>query len=134
MFCKIVAGGIPAHKIMEDGDFVAFLGIFPQFEGMTVIASKKHAVNSYLYQSLTDDQLSKMHLFAKKTALLIDKALGSSRCIQVMEGFETVHPHLKLFPVYKDKTYDHSYEGKNRASNEELEKVAQKIRKEAGQK
>ena len=70
------------------------------------------------------------HLFAKKIALAIDRALGSYRCIRVMEGFDIKdHAHLKLFPVYEGKNYDCSYEGTEKASEEELRSVAEKIRK-----
>lgn len=129
IFCKIVAGEIPSEKILEDEEHVAFLGIFPKFSGMTIVIPRKHSGDSYAYQSLSDEQLSKLHLFAKKTALKIDRALGSIRCIQVMEGFDVKeHVHLKLFPVYQGKMYENAYEGSDRATPEELKAVADMIR------
>ncbi len=128
VFCKIVRGEVPAQKVTEDERFLAFLGVFPKFPGMTVVASKKH-IGSYLYRSLDDETFSKMHLFAKKVALAIDKALGSSRCVQIMEGLEVDHAHLKLFPLYVGRMYDVSYEGTQKASDTELAEVAEKIRK-----
>lgn len=128
MFCKIVRGETPANKIAEDGDFVAFLGIFPKFPGMTVVITKKHFGESYIYKSFSDEELAKMHVFTKKVALAIDKALGSFRCIQTMEGMENrEHPHLKLFPVYEGKDYGVAFEGKERASDEELKGIVEKI-------
>ncbi|KKU91990.1 MAG: HIT domain protein [Microgenomates group bacterium GW2011_GWA1_48_10] len=130
MFCGIVAGKIPAQKIAENEEFVAFLGIFPRFPGMTVVVTKRHTQDSYVYRSLSEDELAKFHLFARKVALAIDRALGSYRCIQVMEGFDIKdHAHLKLFPVYEGKMYDCSYEGDEKMSEEELKSVAEKIRK-----
>lgn len=129
VFCKIVTGEIPSHKLLEDDDFVAFLGIFPRFPGMAVVATKRHTDDSYLYKSLSNDELAKMHLFAKKVALVIDKYLGSFRCIQVMEGFEQNHAHLKLFPVYSGKNYGVVFEGNKKVTDEELQTVAEKIRK-----
>lgn len=128
MFCKIVAGDLPAQKLMEDANFMAFLGIFPRFPGMTVVVTKKH-LGSYLYQTGDDKILSDMHIFAKKMALAIDKSLGSIRCIQIMEGFDVGHAHLKLFPVYDEKPYNVSYEGTRKATEDELKNVAEKIRK-----
>lgn len=128
VFCKIVAGEIPAEKIAESDDFVAILGIKPKFPGMTVIITKEH-VGTYLYQTVAEELFTKMHLFAKKVALKLDLALGSFRCIQVMEGFDVDHAHLKLFPVYEGKFYDASYEGPEIADSSELRTVAEKIRK-----
>lgn len=130
VFCKIVRGEILAHKIAEDQDFVAFLGIFPKFPGMMVVVTKNHVGDSYLYRSVSDEELAKMHLFAKKVALAIDRSLGSFRCIQVMEGLENrQHPHLKLFPVYEGRSYGVAFEGGQKASDEELQVVAEKVRK-----
>ncbi len=130
IFCKIVKGEIPANKIEENEEFLAFLGIFPKFAGMTVVVTKRHTGDSYVYRALSDEELSRMHLFAKKVALKIDRALGSDRTIQVAEGFDIKdHTHLKLFPVYLGKSYDCAYEGTEKANDEELKIVADKIRK-----
>ncbi|PJE69080.1 HIT family protein, partial [Candidatus Shapirobacteria bacterium CG10_big_fil_rev_8_21_14_0_10_38_14] len=37
IFCKIVKGEIPCHKVYEDDDFLAFLDIAPFVEGHTLI-------------------------------------------------------------------------------------------------
>jgi histidine triad (HIT) family protein len=126
IFCKIVSGEIPSAKILEDDNFIAFLGVFPKYPGMTVIATKKH-VSSYLYQSLDDNELASMHLFTKRIARAIDRSLGSRRCMQVMEGLEVDHGHLKLFPCYEDKD-DCMGEGKEMTSIEVLLPVAEKIK------
>lgn len=126
IFCKIVSGQIPSAKILEDDDFIAFLGVFPKYPGMTVIATKKH-VSSYLYQSLDDTELANMHLFTKRIAVAIDTSLGSRRCIQVMEGLEVNHGHLKLFPCYEEND-DCMGEGKEMANIEALSIIAEKIK------
>lgn len=126
VFCKIVSGQLPSEKIMEDEEHVAFLSATPVYDGFTVVATKNH-YGSYIYQTMTDEQLAKIHIFAKKVALAIDKALGSERCMQVMEGMDVDHSHVKLFPKYKGvfrpivekETFDTS----------RLKEVAEKIRK-----
>gem|GEM_PF-278488 len=129
VFCKIVRGEIPAEKIAEDNDFVAFLSITPVYDGLTVIATKQH-YGSYLYQSLSDDLLTKMHLFACKVALLLDKSLGCERCVQVMEGLEVNHAHIKLFPKYKGIFV--AIKEKEIPDTSRLKEVAEKIRKAGG--
>ncbi len=42
IFCKIVAGEIPCHKLYEDADVLAFLDIGPLSEGHCLIIPKKH--------------------------------------------------------------------------------------------
>ncbi|MBX4206570.1 HIT domain-containing protein [Candidatus Parcubacteria bacterium] len=42
IFCKIASGEIPAHKVYEDGDFVAFLDINPRASGHVQVIPKEH--------------------------------------------------------------------------------------------
>ena len=42
IFCKIVAGEIPSHKVYEDSDYLAFLDIRPLNPGHTLVVPKKH--------------------------------------------------------------------------------------------
>ena len=42
IFCKIVKGGAPSHKIWEDEKHLAFLSIFPNTEGFSVVITKEH--------------------------------------------------------------------------------------------
>ncbi|EKE18545.1 MAG: hypothetical protein ACD_9C00301G0007, partial [uncultured bacterium] len=48
VFCEIVSGNMPCHKVWEDENFLAFLSIFPNTEGVTVIIPKKH-YSSYVF-------------------------------------------------------------------------------------
>ena len=40
IFSKIIAGEIPAYKILEDDRFYAFLDIFPLVKGHVLVAPK----------------------------------------------------------------------------------------------
>ena len=42
IFCKIVSGDAPSHKIYEDDDIVAFLDIHPVNPGHTLVIPKDH--------------------------------------------------------------------------------------------
>ena len=42
IFCKIVAGQIPCHKLYEDADVLAFLDIAPLSQGHCLIVPKAH--------------------------------------------------------------------------------------------
>ncbi len=43
IFCKIVKGEIPCHKVYENTDVLAFLDIKPHAQGHTVVIPKLHA-------------------------------------------------------------------------------------------
>jgi histidine triad (HIT) family protein len=45
IFCDIIAGKIPSHKIYEDEHTYAFLDIFPGFVGHTLVIPKHHCEN-----------------------------------------------------------------------------------------
>lgn len=45
IFCKIINGEIPSHKIYEDEKTFAFLDIAPGCAGHTLVIPKKHCVN-----------------------------------------------------------------------------------------
>ena len=42
IFCKIIAGDIPAHKVYQDDEFLAFLDINPVADGHTLLIPKSH--------------------------------------------------------------------------------------------
>lgn len=44
LFCRIVAGEVPAHFVAEGPDFVAFLDHRPLFAGHTLVVPRPHIV------------------------------------------------------------------------------------------
>jgi len=123
VFCKIVAGEIPCHRIWEDESHLAFLSIFPNTDGFSVVIPKVH-YSSYAFD-LDDEVLSGLILAAKRVGKLIDRNLpGVGRTGLILEGFGVNHVHAKLFPMhgtgelnewrkfdaYNDKFFD-KYEG-----------------------
>ncbi len=53
VFTKIVNGEIPAHKVAEDENYLAFLDISPVAKGHTLVIPKKEV--DYLFD--LDDQI-----------------------------------------------------------------------------
>ena len=146
IFCKIVKGEVPCHKIWEDEKHLAFLSIFPNTKGFSVVIPKKH-YPSYAFD-LPDEILTELVLASKKVAKLIDSKLEDvGRTGMFFEGFGVDHVHTKLFPMHGtsdmkewkplksnvDKYFE-KYEGYisshdyKRADDEELAKLAKKIR------
>ena len=99
IFCKIVKGESPSHKIWEDEDHLAFLSIYPNTEAFTVVITKEHHP-SYAFD-LPDEVLSNLILASKKVGKLLDSTFEDvGRTGLILEGFGVDHIHAKLFPMH----------------------------------
>lgn len=99
IFCDIVSGKSPCHKIWEDENYLAFLSIFPNTKGFTVVIPKIH-YSSYAFEQ-DDEVLTGLLLASKKVAILLDKALdGVARTGMFFEGYGVDHLHSKLSPMH----------------------------------
>jgi histidine triad (HIT) family protein len=125
IFCKISAGEIPSHKVWEDEKHLAFLSIYPEIEGMTIVIPKEHK-DSYIFNADAETVADLMEASRKVAQLLDTKLDNVLRTKLVFEGLEVPHLHAKLYPMYTDKRAVESSEAKQ-ASDEELKEVASKI-------
>lgn len=99
IFCDIAAGKAPCHKIWEDEHYLAFLSIFPNTDGFTVVIPKTH-YPSYAFD-LEDDVLTGLVLATKKVAKVLEKAFPDvARCGMFFEGYGVDHIHSKLSPMH----------------------------------
>ncbi len=150
IFCKIIKDEIPSQKVWEDKSHVAFLTIFPNTSGFTVVATKEHKP-SYAFEN-DDKTLSELTIATKKVAKILDLAFEDvGRCGMFFEGFGVDHLHSKLFPMHgtadlekwepiekdmpdvfykKYPGYLSSHNGP-KATEEDLKEVADTIRKAA---
>lgn len=96
IFSKIISGEIPAHKIAEDNDYLAFLDIQPLVEGHVLVIPKKEV--DYLFD-LDDEAYTGLQLFAKKVAGAIKKAIPCKRVGVAVIGLEVPHAHIHLVPL-----------------------------------
>lgn len=99
IFCQIVASKMPSHKVWEDDHHLAFLSIFPNTEGFTVVIPKTH-YGSYAFAQ-SDEVLSNLILATKKVALILDNYFDDvARCGMFFEGYGVDHLHAKLSPMH----------------------------------
>ena len=63
LFCKIVAGDIPAHKIYEDDQVIAFNDIAPQAPVHFLVIPKKHIATLHDLSEEDDKALAGHILF-----------------------------------------------------------------------
>jgi histidine triad (HIT) family protein len=126
IFTKIIKGDIPCHKIAENDRFFAFLDINPSSKGHTLVVPVQET--DYLFD-LDPPVVSDMMKFAQKVAKAMDRALGCIRTGVIVQGMEVPHAHIHLIPIYKS-TQNFSLGKKTDLSDEEMEQVAGRIRKE----
>jgi len=99
LFCDFASGKKPCYKIWEDEKHMAFLSIYPNTEGFTVVIPKKH-FSSYIFEQ--DNQvMCDLMTATKKVAVLLDKAFEDvGRTGIFFEGYGVDHLHSKLFPMH----------------------------------
>ena len=99
IFCQIVEGKAPCHKVWEDEHHLAFLSIFPNTDGFTVVIPKKH-YPSYAFD-MPPQALADLVLATQKVAKLLDKAFDDvGRTGMFFEGYGVDHVHSKLSPMH----------------------------------
>lgn len=96
IFSRIAAGEIPSYKVTEDDRHYAFLDINPVMPGHTLVIPKREV--DYIYD-LPDDELAALHLFAKRVALGMRKALDCKKVGVAVIGLEVPHAHIHLIPI-----------------------------------
>lgn len=145
IFCQIVSADSPSHQVWEDDHYLAFLSIFPNTEGVTVVIPKAHTP-SYIFDNDLP-VITGLTAAAKTVAHKIDTTFDDvGRTGVVFEGFGVDHLHAKLFPLHAtksdewqqrtssvDKYFDH-YEGYvsshdfTRADDVQLADLAKRLR------
>jgi histidine triad (HIT) family protein len=128
LFCKIVAGEIPAFKIFENDRVLAFLDIGPVSTGHTLVIPKAHAEN--LAANSVEDAGALMvaiHELAPK----ITQAVGGVAYNLGMNhgreaGQEVLHTHLHIMPRKAGEPREFV---KQHPSQAELAQVAEQIRR-----
>lgn len=126
IFSKIVKGEIPSYKIAEDENFYAFLDIAPFAKGHVLVIPKKEV--DYIFD-LDDETYSGLHLFAKKVAKGLKKAIPCKKVGEMVLGLEVPHAHIHLIPLQKESDLL-NFSNKLKLTDEEFKTIAEKISKE----
>ena len=125
IFSKIISDEIPAYKILENENFLAFLDIFPLAKGHVLVIPKKEI--DYLFD-ISSDEYGELWKFARQVAKAMDKVIDCKRIGVAVIGLEVPHAHIHLVPL--NNVSDINFERpKLSFSEEEMNEVAQNIRK-----
>ncbi|MFH1890579.1 MAG: HIT family protein [Candidatus Kuenenbacteria bacterium] len=104
IFCKIIAGEIPADKVYEDHKILAFLDISPVNKGHVLIIPKEHYEN---LMATPDELVKDLWAMAKKIAKAVQEATGADGINfgsnnGKAAGQIVFHTHIHVIPRFKD--------------------------------
>jgi histidine triad (HIT) family protein len=103
VFCKIIAGELPANFVDEDERTVAFLDISPATPGHTLVVPRRHTRDLL---EIDPDELSAVMRAAQRLAARIESRLGADG-INLLNScrsaaWQTVfHFHVHVIPRYE---------------------------------
>jgi histidine triad (HIT) family protein len=129
IFCKIVAGELPARKVDEDENTIAFLDIAPWTRGHTLVIPREHTRNLY---EASEEVLHDTGVAAQRVAKKMRDRLGAEG-INLLNSTEPVamqtvfHYHVHVIPRYEDDGFGLPGH-KDEASEEELDEVEGELR------
>jgi histidine triad (HIT) family protein len=101
LFCKIVAGDVPAQLVYEDATTVAFLDNRPLFAGHTLLVPRAH------YETLADlppEQVGPVFLMARRLARAMEDGLGAAGSFVALNNrISQSVPHLHVHVVPRQR-------------------------------
>jgi histidine triad (HIT) family protein len=102
LFCKIVAGDVPATRVHEDERTVAFMDINPGTRGHLLVIPREHATDIH---AIDPDDLAAVALAAKELAGRVRDRLGADGVNLINStgsaAWQTVfHFHMHVIPRY----------------------------------
>lgn len=124
VFTKIVNGELPAYKITEDENFLAFLDVNPNAKGHTLCIPKKETDKLFELDAHEYEGLMK---FARRVAKALERAVPCKRVGMAVIGLEVPHAHVHLIPI--NHMDDMRFEKKVTLEKEEFQQIVEDIRK-----
>lgn len=129
VFAKLLRGELPAHKVYEDADTLAFMDIMPRCEGHTLVIPKAPVRNVL---DASGDQLAACMRTVQKVAAAVMKAYAADgmTLLQANEaagGQVVPHLHFHVMPRWQGKSLAPA--ASRMEKPEVLEAAAERIRK-----
>jgi len=122
IFTKIINREIPAYKVAEDDNYLAFLDVNPNAKGHTLCIPKQEVdkifdMDEYHYLGLMK--------FSRKVAKAIEKTVPCKRVGVAVIGLEVPHTHVHLIPL--NEMDEMRFVNKVKLEKEEFEALAKAI-------
>ncbi|WDF60334.1 HIT family protein [Flavobacterium sp. KACC 22758] len=122
IFTKIVNGEIPAYKIAEDDNYLAFLDVNPNAKGHTLCIPKQEIDKIF---DMDEELYLGLMKFSKKVAAALEKTVPCKRIGIAVVGLEVPHAHVHLIPL--NHMDEMRFQDKVSLSKEEFETLAKDI-------
>jgi histidine triad (HIT) family protein len=103
VFCDIISGKAPAHKIMEDESSIVILDIHPYSEGHCLVISKRHV---QWWHELTEEENASLFTLAHRVANKIMKKFNPDFVCLYARGRRIPHTHIFLIPTHGGDVLD----------------------------
>lgn len=132
IFCRIVGGEAPSHRVYEDGDVLVFMDIQPVAEGHTLIIPRSHYENLF---EASEDAMAAVARVSVRIARAIREALSPDGVFVAQTngaaaGQTVFHYHLHLIPRWHGGGL--RIHGRREAAADDLARVADRIRAALG--
>ena len=129
IFCKVLAGEIPAQTVDEDEHTVAFMDINPWTRGHALVIPRRHSTDLL---EVPDDDLARTAAGAKRLAARMKERLGCDGVNLINScgaaAWQTIfHFHIHVIPRYEDDPLELPIRPEP-ADSDELAKVAEELR------
>ena len=106
IFAKVIRGEVPAAKVYEDDQVMAFLDLFPQSRGHTLVISKTSRARNLLEvepQALQTLIVGVQKVAAALRATLKPDGLVVTQFNGAPAGQTIFHLHFHIIPRYQDQ-------------------------------
>lgn len=96
IFCAVVSGEAPAHRVYEDSGTVAFLDRRPLFPGHTLVVPRAHVPT---LPDLPPDQVGPLFTVVRRMAAAVEEAMGAGGSFvaannRVSQSVPHLHVHV----------------------------------------
>jgi len=123
IFTKIINGEIPAYKITEDENYLAFLDVNPNAKGHTLCIPKKEIDKIF---DMEEEEYLGLMKFSRKVSKALEKTVPCKRIGMSVIGLEVPHAHVHLIPL--NEMDEIRFQNKVKLTKEEFEELAAKIK------
>ena len=125
LFSKILSGELPAYKVAEDAQFLAFLDINPNAKGHTLCIPKVETDKLF---DLDEPTYLSLMAFSRKVAMALEQVVSCKRVGMTVIGLEVPHVHVHLIPL--NAMEDAQFNKKVQLEPEEFAQLAQSIQEQ----